>query len=434
MLDPDVLTIGFARRVPTYKRLTLMLSDKERLKRLLLHPERPIQLVIAGKSHPADETGKRLIQEMVRFADDPEIRHRIVFLPNYDIAMAQHLYPGCDVWLNNPLRPFEACGTSGMKAALNGGLNLSILDGWWDEWFDGRNGWAIPTADGIADPDRRDDLEASALYDLIEHNVAASFYERDEAGLPHTWISMITHTLATLGPKVLASRMVQDYTEQLYSPAAAAGRALNGPDFKGARELAAYKARVRAAWPNVRVDHVEPSGLSDSPQIGDTLHVSAYVDLGGLSPEDVEVQLVHGRVSDADDHARYGRGAAGPRRGLRQRDLPVRGRAEPHAHRVLRLQHPGRAQTPRARVGRGARPGSQRLTPVGSQVGSWTLHRRIDDGDSVTSVPAGTLGPGGVGRSCALSHNKSYAAELGALGSLTSAAQALPLTWSRTER
>jgi len=301
VLDPDVLTIGFARRVPTYKRLTLMLSDKARLKRLLLHPERPIQLVIAGKSHPADETGKRLIQEMVQFADDPEVRHRIVFLPNYDIAMAQHLYPGCDVWLNNPLRPFEACGTSGMKAALNGGLNLSILDGWWDEWFDGHNGWAIPTADGVADPDRRDDLEASGLYELVEHNVAATFYDRDEAGLPHTWISMITHTLTTLGPKVLASRMVQDYTEQLYSPAAAAGRALNGPDFQGARELAAYKARVRAAWPNVRVDHVEPSGLSDSPQIGDTLHVSAYVDLGGLSPEDIEVQLVHGRVSDADD-------------------------------------------------------------------------------------------------------------------------------------
>ncbi|MEP7090878.1 MAG: alpha-glucan family phosphorylase, partial [Nocardioidaceae bacterium] len=139
-LDADVLTIGFARRVPSYKRLTLMLRDPERLKRILLHPERPVQLVIAGKSHPADEGGKKLIQEMVRFADDPEVRHRIVFLPNYDIAMAQPLYPGCDVWLNNPLRPYEACGTSGMKAALNGGLNLSILDGWWDEWYDGNNG------------------------------------------------------------------------------------------------------------------------------------------------------------------------------------------------------------------------------------------------------------------------------------------------------
>ena len=151
-LDPDVLTIGFARRVPSYKRLTLMLRDPERLKKLLLHPERPIQLIIAGKAHPADDGGKKLIQEIVRFADDPEVRHRIVFLPNYDIAMAQPLYPGCDVWLNNPLRPYEACGTSGMKSALNGGLNLSILDGWWDEWYDGNNGWAIPSADGDRRP------------------------------------------------------------------------------------------------------------------------------------------------------------------------------------------------------------------------------------------------------------------------------------------
>ena len=182
MLDPDVLTIGFARRVPSYKRLTLMMRDPERLKRLLLHPERPIQLVIAGKAHPADEGGKKMIQEIVRFSDDPEVRHRIVFLPNYDIAMAQPLYPGCDVWLNNPLRPYEACGTSGMKAALNGGLNLSILDGWWDEWYDGDNGLAIPSADGIDDPDRRDDIEATALYDLIENEVASRFYDVDAVG------------------------------------------------------------------------------------------------------------------------------------------------------------------------------------------------------------------------------------------------------------
>src|SRR4051812_515402 len=139
--DRDVLTIGFARRVPSYKRLTLMLRDPQRLKALLLDPERPVQLIIAGKSHPADDGGKKLIQEMVAFADDPEIRHRIAFLPGYDIGMARYLYWGCDVWLNNPLRPLEACGTSGMKSALNGGLNLSIRDGWWDEWFDGQNGW-----------------------------------------------------------------------------------------------------------------------------------------------------------------------------------------------------------------------------------------------------------------------------------------------------
>jgi len=301
ILDPDVLTIGFARRVPTYKRLTLMLRDPERLTRLLLDRERPVQLVIAGKAHPADETGKKLIQQMVQFADHPAVRHRIVFLPNYDIGMAQYLYPGCDVWLNNPLRPFEACGTSGMKAALNGGLNLSILDGWWDEWYDGLNGWAIPTADGVEDPERRDDIESGALYDLIENSVTVHFYDRNEDGLPLHWLEMLVHTFETLGPKVLATRMVRDYTEKLYGPAALAGRALNGTTFSGAKDLAAYKARVRAAWPSVRVDHVDPSGVSDSPQIGDTLNLRAYVDLGPLRPEDVEVQFVHGRTSESDD-------------------------------------------------------------------------------------------------------------------------------------
>ena len=182
VLDPDTLTIGFARRVPSYKRLTLMLHDQDRLTELLLDAERPIQIVIAGKAHPADEGGKRLIQQMVRFTDDPRVRGRIVFLPDYDMEMARSLVRGCDVWLNNPLRPLEACGTSGMKAALNGGLNLSVRDGWWDEWFDGANGWDIPSADGVADPDRRDELEASALYDLLENSVAPLFYDQDADG------------------------------------------------------------------------------------------------------------------------------------------------------------------------------------------------------------------------------------------------------------
>ncbi|QZY30232.1 alpha-glucan family phosphorylase [Nocardioides coralli] len=299
VLDPDVLTIGFARRVPSYKRLTLMLSDPERLKSLLLHPERPVQLVIAGKAHPADDGGKKLIQEIVRFADDPEVRHRIVFLPNYDIGMAQPLYPGCDVWLNNPLRPYEACGTSGMKAALNGGLNLSILDGWWDEWFDGSNGWAIPSADGLEDPDRRDDLEATALYDLIENEVATRFYDVGEDGAPGRWLEMVRHTLKSLGPRVLATRMVRDYVRQLYTPAAVTGRKLNA-DYKGAAQLSQWKHRVREGWSGVRVEHVESSGVGDAPEIGTLLSVRAFVSLGDLSPEDVEVQLVHG-VTDSED-------------------------------------------------------------------------------------------------------------------------------------
>jgi glycogen phosphorylase len=299
VLDPDVLTIGFARRVPSYKRLTLMLSDPERLKALLLDPERPVQLVIAGKAHPDDDGGKRLIQQMVRFADDPEVRHRIVFLPNYDIAMAQPLYPGCDVWLNNPLRPYEACGTSGMKAALNGGLNLSILDGWWDEWYDGGNGWAIPTADGVEEAAHRDALEAGALYDLIEHEIAPRFYDRDHEGVPVRWLEMMRHTLKSLGPKVLASRMVRDYVRRLYVPAAVNARTLDA-DYEGARELAAWKSRVRAGWADVRVEHVEGTGVSDSPEVGESLAVRAFVALGRLTPEDVEVQLAHGRTDGED--------------------------------------------------------------------------------------------------------------------------------------
>ncbi|MEV6295793.1 glycosyltransferase family 1 protein [Streptomyces sp. NPDC051896] len=299
VLDPDVLTIGFARRVPSYKRLTLMLRDRDRLMELLLHPDRPVQIVVAGKAHPADDSGKRLVQELVRFADDPRVRHRIVFLPDYGMAMAQKLYPGCDVWLNNPLRPLEACGTSGMKAALNGCLNLSVLDGWWDEWFKPDFGWAIPTADGVGtDPDRRDDIEAAALYDLLEQRVTPRFYEQGRGGLPDRWIAMVRQTLTLLGPKVLAGRMVREYVDRLYVPAAQAHRALT-PDT--ASDLAAWKARVRTAWSGVSVDHVETTAPTATAELGTTVGLRVRVGLGELTPDDVEVQAVSGRV-DAEDH------------------------------------------------------------------------------------------------------------------------------------
>jgi starch phosphorylase len=298
--DPDVLTIGFARRVPSYKRLTLMLRDPERLKALLLDPERPIQLVIAGKSHPADDGGKQLIQEMVRFADDPEVRHRITFLPGYDIGMARYLYWGCDVWLNNPLRPLEACGTSGMKAALNGGLNLSIRDGWWDEWFDGQNGWAIPTADGIAEPDRRDEVEARAIYDLLENHVVPRFYESGRDGVPPRWVEMVRHTLRETGPKVLATRMVRDYVQDLYVPAAGSARAMAAEGYSPARDEAGWRAHLLQNWQAVRVAHVEATGAGDTPEIGSTLGLRAEVELPGLAPSDVQVHAAYGRVDDAD--------------------------------------------------------------------------------------------------------------------------------------
>jgi starch phosphorylase len=302
VFDPDVLTIGFARRVPTYKRLTLMLRDPERLRALLLDPQRPVQLVVAGKSHPADDGGKALIQQVVRFADDPAVRHRIVFLPDYDMAMARYLYWGCDVWLNNPLRPLEACGTSGMKAALNGGLNLSIRDGWWDEFYDGRSGWAIPTVDGVVDPDRRDDLEATALYELLGSQVAPMFYKRGEDGVPTGWLAMVRHTLDSLGPNVQASRMVREYVDSYYIPAAASAAAVRGDGFHGAKELAAYRNRVKDAWSRVRVVDSQLSvDESEAPMVGTSVTVRAKVELGGLAPSDVQVQAVIGRVGDSDE-------------------------------------------------------------------------------------------------------------------------------------
>jgi len=300
VFDPDTLTIGFARRVPSYKRLTLMLRDPERLAALLTDPDRPVQLMVAGKAHPADEGGKKLIQELVRFSDREDVREHIVFLPDYDIGMATVMYPGCDVWLNNPIRPLEASGTSGMKAALNGALNLSILDGWWDEWFDGDNGWAIPTANGVEDPDRRDDIEAEALYALIESSVAPIFYTRDERDLPAGWIRMVKHTIRTLGPKVLATRMLSEYVHRLYIPAAQASRTMDVADYALAKNLAAWKKRIRQAWGGIQIEHVEADGVGHAVVLGSPITVRALVDLGELTPDDVVVETIYGRV-DADD-------------------------------------------------------------------------------------------------------------------------------------
>ncbi len=299
VLDPDTLTVGFARRVPTYKRLTLMLHDPDRLKSILTDPKRPVQFVIAGKSHPADDEGKRLIQRLVKFAQDPDVRERIVFLPDYDMGMAEVLYPGCDVWLNNPLRPLEACGTSGMKAAMNGALNLSILDGWWAEHADADYGWVIPSADAAGDAGERDALEAAALYELLENRVATRYYERDGDDVPVEWVRRVRRTLATLAPELGADRMVRQYVDELYRPAAEQAARVEADRERGARELAAFDARVHASWPKVKVIHVESGGV-ESPHVGDELRLRAYIELNGLAPDDVTVEAVFGR-SRADE-------------------------------------------------------------------------------------------------------------------------------------
>ncbi len=299
VLDPRILTIGFARRFASYKRATLLLSQPDRLKALLHDAERPVQIVYAGKAHPADEIGKQMIQELVRFAQQPDVRARVVFVEDYDIAVARALYQGCDVWLNNPRRPQEACGTSGMKAAMNGSLNLSVLDGWWDEWFDGENGWAIPSAESVTDMTRRDEIEASALFDLLERQVVPMYYERDEAGVPRRWVRRVRHAMVSLGPKVTASRMLRDYVEKLYEPTAAGADRLTADGSARAKALAAWKLRVGAAWPGVSVVSVDSEdGIAD---LGASRSVRATVALGSLQPDDVAVELVHGPVGTGDE-------------------------------------------------------------------------------------------------------------------------------------
>jgi glycogen phosphorylase len=215
-LDPDVLTVGFARRFAGYKRATLLLSQPERLDAMLLSPGRPVQFVFAGKAHPADQEGKELIQKVVGYARRPEVRHRMAFVEDYDIGIAQAFYAGSDLWLNTPRRPHEACGTSGMKAVLNGGLHCSVLDGWWDEMYDGHNGWAIPSFEEEPDQGRRDRLEADALFDLLEAEVVPLFYERGDDGFPRRWLDKVRTSLRTLGPQVTAERMLNDYCERVY--------------------------------------------------------------------------------------------------------------------------------------------------------------------------------------------------------------------------
>jgi len=298
VLDPKVLTIGFARRFATYKRATLLLSQPDRLRRLLLSTE-PVQFVFAGKAHPADDLGKALIRDLIHFASEQTVRHRFVFVDDYDIALARYMYQGCDVWLNNPRRPQEACGTSGMKAAMNGALNCSILDGWWDESFDGTNGWAITSVEGESDLGRRDEIEANSLFELLEHQIVPLYYQRTEGPTPRGWVRRMKASLSTLCPEVTAARMVRDYVTQLYEPTATHASRINADDHAAAKELVAWKARVSAAWAGVHVLEVDTD--ASAADLGATRAVETTVALGDLSPEDVTVQLAHGPVGQGDE-------------------------------------------------------------------------------------------------------------------------------------
>lgn len=300
VLHPGALTIGFARRFATYKRATLLLHDPERLARILNHPDRPVQIIFAGKAHPKDNPGKELISQIISLARQERFRRRIVFLEDYDMTVARYLVQGCDVWLNTPLRPREASGTSGMKAAANGVLNLSIPDGWWDEAYRPDVGWSIGKKETYQDAVYQDQVEAADLYDLLEQEVIPIFYDRSADGLPRRWISRMKADIEHLCPAFNTHRMVENYTEQFYLLAEQQYHKLTAEDMAKAKALAAWKTDVRQNWAHVRIELVD-SGPAQALRVGDEFDVRVRVYLGSLKPEDVAVQLFLGRVNAAAD-------------------------------------------------------------------------------------------------------------------------------------
>jgi glycogen phosphorylase len=300
VLSPDALTIGFARRFATYKRATLLLRDSNRLSRILNDPHRPVQIIYAGKAHPRDQYGKELVKAIIDLAQRPEFRHRLVFLEDYDVAVARYMVQGCDIWLNTPLRPQEASGTSGMKAQANGVLNVSTLDGWWDEaWQMGLDsgtevGWAIGKGESYLDPGYQDQVEAEALYQLLEKEIVPAFYERRADNLPRKWIDRMKASIVQLCPVFNMQRMVMQYTNEYYLRAHRRYLALQGENAARARNLAAWRARAEAAWPRLQIKSV--SNGQGEFNLGNEIAVSAVVFLDSLTPDDVLVQIVSGRV------------------------------------------------------------------------------------------------------------------------------------------
>ncbi|CAH2032661.1 glycosyltransferase family 1 protein [Trichlorobacter ammonificans] len=289
VLDPEVLTIGFARRFATYKRGTLLLRDLERLHRILNNAERPVQIIFAGKAHPHDTEGKELIRQIVQVSHQERFRHRIVFIEDYDMEVARHLVQGVDVWLNTPRRPMEASGTSGMKVAFNAGLNLSVLDGWWCEGYQGNNGWAIGKGEVYADMEYQNQVESGALYDLLEKEVVPLFYQRGGDGIPRDWVGMMKASMQSLCPVFSTDRMVQEYAQFSYVPSYRQWAQLEADDLALARELSGWKQRLFGLWPGVTIEGVD-APLGDSVAVGSNLPVSVRVGLGDIQPDDVLVE------------------------------------------------------------------------------------------------------------------------------------------------
>ncbi len=296
VLNPEALTIGFARRFATYKRGDMILSDPDRLARILNDPQRPVQIIYAGKAHPQDHPGKEVIRNIIHLARRPEFRDRIVFIEDYDLNVARYLVQGVDVWLNNPRRPLEACGTSGMKAAANGALNVSILDGWWAEGYLPGLGWAIGKGEEYEDEALQDQIESQATYDLLEKEIVPLFYHRGRDNLPREWIQMMKQSMKTLAAYFNTHRMVQDYFHQYYYPLSSLWEKIREDQFRGIRELARWMKNLKANWG--RIEIVEKrSETKKGLTLGDTLWVEVDLKLPGLIPQDLNVEIYWGPVN-----------------------------------------------------------------------------------------------------------------------------------------
>ena len=302
-VNPNVLTIGFGRRFATYKRATLLFNDLDNLRRILADRSRQILFLFAGKAHPADEPGQELIRTLVHMSRQEEFSGRILFIEGYDLHIARRLVSGVDVWLNNPVHPLEASGTSGMKAGMNGVINLSILDGWWDEGYDGENGWAIKPASPEADAHRRDREEARTLYEILQDRVIPLYYERTEGGYSPGWIRMAKRSMASLLPRYDASRMLGEYVSKYYIPASRQGSHYSQNGFEAARAVASWKTKVRAAWNGISARRL------DTPrariQFGEAMPVEVAVKLNGLAHTDVCVELLLSRGAGAGTPVRH---------------------------------------------------------------------------------------------------------------------------------
>jgi starch phosphorylase len=294
VLDPSALTIGFARRFATYKRATLIFRNTQKILDILGDSERPVQIIISGKAHPKDEEGKKFIQEITEIAKEPKFRRKIVFIENYDLNVASFLVQGCDIWLNNPRRPLEASGTSGMKVIVNGGLNFSILDGWWDEAFDPKIGWKIGNGEEYTDHDYQDEVESRQIYNILETQIVPLFYSRGEDNLPRVWISMLKNSIKKLGYYFNTHRMVEEYCEKFYMPAYKKRELLLKDNGKGAKELSMWKEKIKDNWSKIKILSVDTAGEQKQILLGEEFSVNAEIDLGDLEPADVEVQIYFG--------------------------------------------------------------------------------------------------------------------------------------------